>query len=177
MSALPSPAYEILPPSKRSAEAPAFRTARHEREWFSDGFADRKPPPGKQASQRHLARLLMMFLLGGAAILAWHSYGHAARKTLATLSPRLEWLAPPAEPARSVPESVEQISRSVDRIAASIAASQEQMTRTINHLATDQEQMTREIIRLQALSLYKSQEPQQPAPGERKAARRSPQAR
>jgi hypothetical protein len=170
MSALPSFAYEILPPSNRSAEAPDFRSARYERDWFSDRFADGTPSPGKQAPRRHPARLLVMFLLGAAAILALQSYGYAARERLATVSPWLQWLAPPAEPAQDAPDKVEQISRSVDQIAASIAASHQQMTRTIDHLAADQEQMTRELVRLQTLS-------HQPAAGARKADRRSSQAR
>jgi hypothetical protein len=177
MSALTSPAYEILPPSNRSAEAPPFRTFRPEDDWFadrdgdwfSDRFADRTSSSGKQASRRRPIRLVTMFLLGAAAILAWHSYGHAARETLAQLSPGLQWLAPPLEPAQNEAARVEQISRSVDRIAANVAASQEQITRTIDHLAADQEQMTREIIRLQELSQLR-----QRTAGGRNAARRAP---
>jgi hypothetical protein len=174
MSGLQNPAYEILPPSPRSVEAAAFRAARHDEEWFADRFADEKPSPRKEASPRHLVRFLTLFLLAIAAILAWQSYGHAAREKLASLSPQLQWLAPPAENAP--PDRVELISRSVDRIAASIAASQEQITRTIDHLAADQEQMTREIIRLQTLSLDKSPEVR-PDAGKRRVARRSPQGR
>jgi hypothetical protein len=175
MSALTSPAYEILPPSSRSAEeARPFRYTRPQDDWFYDGFADRTPPPGKQASQRHLARFLAMFLLGAAAIVACYSYGRAARETLAGLSPELEWLAPPAERAENTPDKVEEISRSVDRIAASIDSNQQQITHSIAVLAADQAQMTREIVRLQELSQSKGQEPRSPVPGGHRAARRSP---
>jgi hypothetical protein len=166
-----SPAYEILPPSHRSVEAPEFLSARTDEDWLSYRFADEKRSPGKGASQRHLARFLMMFLLGAAAFLALYSYGHAARERLASLSPRLQWLAPPLENAP--PDRIEQISRGVDRIAAS----QERVTRTIDHLAADQEQMTREIVKLQALSLDKIHEPRKPDAGGRKVVRRSPQPR
>jgi hypothetical protein len=178
MSSLTNPAYEILPPSRRTAEAPSFRTARHDGEdRFSDRFEDRfagrfeneiPRSPLEETSRHHFVRFLTMFVLAVAAITAWHSYGHAARARLASLSPRLAWLAPPLEDTNRV----EQISRSVDRIAATIAANQEQLTRTIDHLAADQEQMTRNIARLQ-LSLDKSQ----PDAGGRRAGRRSPQAR
>ncbi len=164
---LQSPAYEILPPS-RPIEAPAFGATRLDEDWFTDRFADEKAPPGKGASQRHLARFLMMFLLGATAFLALYSYGHAARERLASLSPRLQWLAPTTENAPLDP--IEQISRGVDRIAAS----QERVTRTIDHLAADQEQMTREIVRLQTLSLDKLRKPDA---GGRKVVRRSPQPR
>jgi hypothetical protein len=40
------------------------------------------------------ARVLMIFLVGFAAGVAWQSYGGAARKTIASWSPHLAWLAP-----------------------------------------------------------------------------------
>jgi hypothetical protein len=178
MSALPSPRfYEILPPETRSAESPAFRLAGHESEWFASGL-----PPDSKAAPRFFARLLVMLFLGAFAVLAWQAYGHAARAFTAGLSPQLRWLAPRATVADAAPDSIEQITRSVDRIAGNIAASQEQITRSIDHLAAGQEHMTREIIRLQAISQYasnKSQEPpQQPAPGPvHKALHRAAQPR
>jgi len=45
------------------------------------------------------ARVLMIFVFGFAAGVAWQSYGGAARKTIASWSPRLGWLAPPTASA------------------------------------------------------------------------------
>jgi len=40
------------------------------------------------------ARVLLIFLLGFAAGIAWQSYGGGVRKAIAGWSPRLAWLAP-----------------------------------------------------------------------------------
>jgi hypothetical protein len=40
------------------------------------------------------ARVLMIFIVGFAAGIAWQSYGGAARKAIAGWSPHLGWLAP-----------------------------------------------------------------------------------
>jgi hypothetical protein len=167
--------YEILPPETRSVENPASRMADVESEWF----AGPQPPDGKGAP-RFFARHLVVLVLGGFAVLAWQGYGHAARAFMAGLSPQLRWLAPLS--VEAPPDSIEKITRSVDRIASDVAASQEQITRSIDHLAAGQEQIAREIIRLQALSQYasgRSQEPpQQPSAGPtHKALNRGAQAR
>ncbi len=44
-------------------------------------------------------RYLLAFSIGIAATLAWQSYGGPARKTVASWSPRLAWLAPEPTPA------------------------------------------------------------------------------
>jgi hypothetical protein len=76
--------------------------------------------------------------------------------------------------------SQEQITRNVDKIAASIAGSQEQMTRSVDRIAARQEQMMREITKLHEIEqyiLYKNSEspPQQaaPAPARSRAPRPS----
>jgi hypothetical protein len=46
------------------------------------------------------ARVLMIFLIGFAAGIAWQSYGGAARKAVAGWSPHLSWLAPSASSER-----------------------------------------------------------------------------
>ena len=48
-----------------------------------------------------LARVLMVFVVGFAAGMAWQSYGGEVRKTIAGWSPHLSWLAPPAASASS----------------------------------------------------------------------------
>jgi hypothetical protein len=45
------------------------------------------------------ARILLIFFVGFAAGIAWQSYGSTARKTIASWSPRLAWMAPPPVPA------------------------------------------------------------------------------
>src|SRR5262245_7248466 len=47
------------------------------------------------------ARVLMIFVIGFAAGVAWQSYGGEARKTIASWSPHLSWFAPPAASASS----------------------------------------------------------------------------
>jgi hypothetical protein len=44
-------------------------------------------------------RVLMIFLVGFAAGIAWQSYGGAARKTIASWSPHLAWLTLTPAPA------------------------------------------------------------------------------
>jgi hypothetical protein len=44
------------------------------------------------------SRVLMIFIVGFAAGIAWQSYGGAARKAIASWSPHLGWLAPAPAP-------------------------------------------------------------------------------
>jgi hypothetical protein len=84
------------------------------------------------------AHLLIAFCIGIGAAAAWQSYGDEARGKIASLSPRLGWLAPQpapiaqiAAPVGSAGASSEQIAalsrglaavrQSVDRLAADIA--------------------------------------------------------
>jgi hypothetical protein len=163
MGAMPSRAqselYKGLLPVELSIEAPAVHAADLE----NDRFANEQPSFGKRAS-RPLARFLITFYIGVAATLAWQSYSDTARQIIASLSPQLGWLAPRAAVAQTVPDTIEQMTRSVDRI---VTASQEQMTRRVDQLAAGQEQITREITKLQTIQqyiLYKSSEPPRPAP-------------
>lgn len=50
------------------------------------------------------ARVLMIFIVGFAAGIAWQSYGSTARKTIASWSPHLGWLAPRATAGGASPE-------------------------------------------------------------------------
>jgi hypothetical protein len=87
--------------------------------------------------------------MGVAATLLWQSYGDAARAMIANSYPQLGWLAPQAEPvAQNVPETIalvapsfdqqqlnamsldlDAVRQSIDRIATSMSAIQEQMSR------------------------------------------------
>jgi hypothetical protein len=170
MSAVPSPKhYEILSPVRRSTTTRAFRVAGGEEEWF----ASEQPSHDKRPSR---SRFLVVFFLGAVATLAWQSYGHAAREIIAGLSPGLRWLSPPAAVEETASDRIEQITHSVDRIASDIAASHEQITRSIDHLAASQQQMTLQIIRLQAISQFAPSRKEDPPPqpvAARKASQRS----
>jgi len=131
-----------------------------------------------------LTGFLITFCIGVAATLAWQSYGDAAREMIASSYPQLGWLAPqaapgaqnasdmiaPAAPAAPPPDQqqlnamsldLDAVRQSVDRIATSIAASQEQITRSVDRIATSiaasQEQITRSVDRI-AASITTSQE-------------------
>jgi hypothetical protein len=73
------------------------------------------------------ARVLMIFFVGFAAGIAWQSYGGAARKAIASWSPRLGWLAPAAAPGGTSPERLKTMSlalaaarQSLDKLATEI---------------------------------------------------------
>jgi hypothetical protein len=104
-------------------------------------------PLGKRIS-RALSRFLITFCIGVAATSAWQSYGDTAREMIASSSPQLSWLAPPAAPVADAPAApspdqeelkallvgLADVRQRVDEIAAQLAAGQEQVTRDINNL-------------------------------------------
>lgn len=220
MSAMPSPAksefYAGLLPVEPSDEPPLVRPTTLE----NDQSQNNRQPSLRERASRAFSRFLITFCIGGASTLAWQSYGDAARAMIANSYPQLGWLAPQAEPvAQNVPETTapaapsfdqeqfnamsvdldavrqsidriatsmsaiqEQMSRGADRIANSIGANQEQIVRSVDQLTAGQEQMTREITKLQAVEqyvLYKNAEPPpRSAPGPaRNQVLRSSQAR
>jgi methyl-accepting chemotaxis protein len=190
MGAMPSPAqsklYAGLLPVELSIEALAARAAELE----NDEFERRQQSPSRRAA-RAVARFLIAFYIGVVATLAWQSYGDAARQRMAALLPQLEWLAPQTADSQAVVSTVDEITRSIDRVVAAsqeqmahsvdqLAASQKQITRTVDQLAASQEQVAREIIKLQAVSQYgkNSETPPRPAPAPaRNAVQRTSQAR
>lgn len=149
----------------------------------NDLFADGRRSLRRRAP-RALSHSLIAFCAGVTATSAWWSYGDAARQMIANRHPRLGWLAQQAEPvAQSAPKVIapaaqattsfdqqqlsamslnldavrqstdrlaatqEQMTRSIEQIATRIAAGQEQMMRSIGqiaiNIAASQEQMTR----------------------------------
>lgn len=76
------------------------------------------------------ARYMLAFSIGVAATLAWQSYGGPARKTVASWSPRLAWLAPaPADASTgrlkaaslaltAVRQSVDKLSTEMNKLEA-----------------------------------------------------------
>jgi hypothetical protein len=72
-------------------------------------------------------RVLMIFLLGFAAGMAWQSYGGAARKAMASWSPHLAWLAPAPAPSGGSAERFKAVSlaltsarQSLDKLSTEI---------------------------------------------------------
>jgi hypothetical protein len=220
MSAMPSPAksefYAGLLPVELSDEPPPIRPTTLE----NDQSQNNTQPSLRKRASRAFSRFLITFCIGGASTLAWQSYGDAARAMIANSYPQLGWLAPQAKPvAQNAPETTalvapsfdpqqlnamsldldavrqsidriatsmsaiqEQMSRGADRIANSIGANQEQIARSVDQLTSGQQQTTREITKLQAVEqyvLYKNAEPPpRSAPGPaRNQVLRSSQAR
>lgn len=74
------------------------------------------------------ARVLLIFVVGFAAGMAWQSYGGAARKAVAGWSPRLAWVAPAAAPGSTSADRLKATSlalttvrQSVDKLSAEIS--------------------------------------------------------
>jgi hypothetical protein len=100
-------------------------------------------------------RVLITLCVSGAAILAWQSYGDAARQIIASSYSQLV-LAPRTAPvAYSAPDQQRFDAISIDldairEIVDRIAVTQEQITRNVDQLTIRQEQMMREINKQQA---------------------------
>jgi hypothetical protein len=112
------------PATERSNDPPPHRTARNLSTrvglWL-----------GKLVSSG-FARVLVIFVVGFAAGLAWQSYGGGVRKAVASWSPRLEWLAP-AAPAATSSERIKATTlalatarQSLDKLATEISKLQAQ---------------------------------------------------
>jgi hypothetical protein len=74
------------------------------------------------------ARVLMIFLVGFAAGIAWQSYGNSARKTLASWSPHLAWMAraaaadsTSAERLKATSLALAAVRQSVDKLSAEMS--------------------------------------------------------
>ena len=180
MSVMRSPAQsEFVENSlllKRSVDPPPIRQADLKNDHLSGrpslGNLD---PLGRLGKLDPLtfARYLITFSVGAAVAFAWQSYGNSTRETASLKAVSLDHDA---------------MRQSLDRIATSVAISQEQMTRRIersiergiDQLATGQEQTTREISDLQTFEQYLLDRlttlPQRSAPSAvSKLALRSPQ--
>jgi hypothetical protein len=73
------------------------------------------------------ARVLLIFLLGFAAGIAWQSYGGGVRKAIAGWSPHLAWLAPAPAPSGGSAERFKAVSlaltsarQSLDKLSTEI---------------------------------------------------------
>ena len=162
MNTMPSPKQsEFFAASLRkpSVEAPSVRSSDLKNDQLPDGLPSRLSKLAPVA----FARYLIAFFIGVTATVAWQTYGDAAR----------EMIAPAASSAdqqrfNALGLDLDEVRQSIDRVATSMATSQEQMTRSVDQLAAGQEQMTRQITKLQAVEqyvLYKNSEPAwRPAP-------------
>lgn len=147
MSARPRPTQSEFIEDKPSAEAPAIRLADMNNDRFASGRAalGALDPLGRLGRLDPLAfaRYLIAFAIGIAVALAWQSNGNETRE---------------AALLKAISLDRDAVRGSLDRIATSVATSQEQMTRRIEHnidrLAASQEQTTREISDLQTVEQY-----------------------
>jgi len=161
--------YAGLLPVEPSAEPPPARPPDLEGDQFPYG-----PPSLRKRASRALSRFLITFCIGVSATLTWQSYGDAARDAIANSYSQLGWLAAQAgSVAQKAPNTMapavpsfdqQQLSaisldlgaarQSIDRIATSIAASQDEIARNVDRIAANigagQEQMTRSIDRIAA---------------------------
>jgi hypothetical protein len=117
-----------------------------------------------------LTRIPITICVGVAVVLAWQSYGDAAKRIIASAYPQLGWLAPRAAPiAYSAHETIglaaqaaaspdqqrlnamsldlDAVRQNVDRIAVT----QEQMARNVDQLTAGQQRMTRNVDQLTAV--------------------------
>src|SRR6266852_5863147 len=151
MSARPRPAQsEFLGdplPLQPSVEAPAIRLTDLKNDQIQSGrpsLANLDPLTSLgRLEPLTFARYLITFSIGVAVALAWQSYSNATREAASLKAVSLERDA---------------VRQSLDRIAISVATSQEQMTRRIergiDRLAASQEQTTRGISDLQTVEQY-----------------------
>ena len=151
MSARPKPAQsEFLDdslPVKLSGEPAPIRLADLKNDQLPSGRLSlgNLDPLGRLGRLEPLAfaRYLITFSIGVAVALAWQSYGNATREVAALKAISLDRDA---------------VRQSLDRIATSVATSQEQMTRrierSIDRLAAGQEQTTRQINDVQTIEQY-----------------------
>jgi hypothetical protein len=100
---------------------------------------------------RRLARFLIVFCVGVGTILAWQSYGDAARAMIANSSPQLGWLAPqtaPVVPIASAPAGT--ASSDVQQLAFGLAAVRQSVDLLTAQLAAGEGQVGADIAKLQA---------------------------
>ena len=149
---MPSPTQSEPPVDALPAVRPA--------DLKNDGYPNGRSSLGKRALIT-LVRFLIIFCIGVSAGLAWRPYGDPVREMIASSYPALSWLMPQAEPvpqntpdvigvasspdqrqSNGVTLDLDAVRQAIDRIATSIASSQEQITSNTDRSATNQEQMS-----------------------------------
>ena len=100
---------------------------------------------------RRLARFLIVFCVGVGTILAWQSYGDAARAMIANSSPQLGWLAPQTAPVVPIaPAPAGAASSDVQQLAFGLAAVRQSVDLLTTQLAAGEGQVGADIAKLQA---------------------------
>ena len=100
---------------------------------------------------RRLARFLIVFCVGVGTILAWQSYGDAARAMIANSSPQLGWLAPQTAPVVPIaPAPAGAASSDVQQLAFGLAAVRQSVDLLTAQLAAGEGQVGADIAKLQA---------------------------
>jgi hypothetical protein len=100
---------------------------------------------------RRLARVLIVFGVGVGTILAWQSYGDAARAMIANSSPQLGWLAPQTAPVVPIaPAPAGAASSDVQQLAFGLAAVRQSVDLLTAQLAAGEGQVGADIAKLQA---------------------------
>jgi hypothetical protein len=118
-----------------------------------DHWPSRAPSSGRPRSRGPL-RFLITFGIGVGATLAWQSYGDVAREMLASWSPVLHWVAPPAAPIVQVADQVIPVApaapspdvQQLKSISLDLAAVRQSM----DQLAAQNQQMAGAVAALQA---------------------------
>ena len=105
---------------------------------------------------RRLARFLIVFCVGVGTILAWQSYGDAARAMIANSSPQLGWLAPQTAPIVqtapdvAAPTAAAAASPDLQQLALGLASVHQSVEQLAVQFAAGQRQMAGDIAKLQA---------------------------
>jgi hypothetical protein len=136
MNTMQSPTPESFAASLRvkpAVEAPVARPA---------NLKNNRPPdrgswPGQLAP---LVRYPIAFFIGVTTVLAWQSYGDAAREKIAPTAP-----SPYQQQFAAMSLDLDAVRQGVDQIATGLATSQEQMRRIVDQLAASHEWMTRDF--------------------------------
>jgi hypothetical protein len=102
---------------------------------------------------RRLARFSIVIGVGVGTILAWQSYGDAARAMIANSSPQLGWLAPqtaPVVPTASDVPAPTAASPELEHLALGLAAVRQSVDQLTAQLAATQQGIGNDIAKLQA---------------------------
>ena len=131
----------------------------------NDSVSSKQAVPGMRGP-RAIARFLVTFCVGVVATLAWQSYSDAARQLIAGSSLQFGTLALQVAPitqttpdliaptTSTVPSPDQQHLAAIQQSVDQLAASQQQINRSVVLLASAQEQMMRDIARLQETERY-----------------------
>jgi hypothetical protein len=134
----------------------------------NEGYPNERSSVGKRPLITFV-RFLIIFCIGVSGTLAWQSYGDPVREVIVSSYPQLSWLSPQAElipqnapdvielgsrtaSSRQQPNAIsldlDAVRQAIDRIATSIASSQEQITSSVDRIATNQQQIALSLDRM-----------------------------